>query len=102
MEKDFYKKGLAKHGIETLVPDRRGIGTINQIIYNELTRGKINPESRKKYLDIIDDLIERGAEGIVLGCTEIPLLVTPEFTRVKLFDTSAIHSEKALEYALET
>ncbi|MDX1315386.1 MAG: aspartate/glutamate racemase family protein, partial [Eudoraea sp.] len=79
MEKDFYKTRLTeKHGIEVLVPEPGDIGIINDIIYDELVLGQIKDSSRKKYLEIIDRAIEKGAGGVVLGCTEIPLLVKQE------------------------
>jgi aspartate racemase len=100
MEKPFYREGLKKHGIETLVPGKEEKDYINRVVFEELSRGLLLPESRNRYLEIIDGLVERGAQGIVLGCTEIPLLVTQEHTDVKLFDTAVIHAEKALQYAI--
>jgi len=101
MEKPFYVDGLKRHGIEALVPDKNEREYINRVVFQELAKGKLLQESRDKYLEIIDRLVERGAQGIVLGCTEIPLLVRPEHTDVKLFDTAVIHAEKALRYAVE-
>ena len=101
MEKPFYVEGLKRHGIEALVPGKKERDDINKVVFEELTFGRLLDASRERYLEIIDSLIERGAEGIVLGCTEIPLLVTPEHTDVKLFDTAVIHAEKALQHALE-
>jgi aspartate racemase len=101
MEKPFYVEGLKRHGIEALVPGKEEREYVNRVVFNELSVGKLLPESRKGYLEIIDGLVEQGAQGIVLGCTEIPLLVTPEHTDVKLFDTAVIHAEKALQHALE-
>ena len=101
MEKPFYKEGLARHGIESLVPDKAYIDYINKMVFEELSRGLIRSESRNKFLRIIEGLMGRGAQGIVLGCTEIPLLVTPQHTSVKLFDTATIHANKALEFAIE-
>lgn len=101
MEKPFYKERLARHGIETLVPDKADRDHINKVVFEELSRGVLRPESRNRFLRIIEGLMERGAHGIVLGCTEIPLLVTPQHTSVKLFDTATIHAEKALEFAIK-
>jgi len=101
MEKPFYVDGLKRHGIEALVPDKDERECINRVVFQELAKGKLLQESRDKYLEIIDRLVERGAQGIILGCTEIPLLVRPEHTDVKLFDTAVIHAEKALRYAVE-
>ena len=101
MEKPFYVDGLKRHGIEALVPDKDEREYINRVVFQELAKGLLLRESRDKYLEIIDRLVERGAQGIVLGCTEIPLLVRPEHTKVKLFDTAIIHADKALRYAVE-
>jgi len=101
MEKPFYVEGLRGHGVEALVPGKEDRDYVNRVVFEELTFGKILDESRKGYLEIIGRLVDRGAQGIVLGCTEIPLLVTPEYTDVKLFDTAVIHAEKALRYAIE-
>ncbi len=101
MEKPFYREGLKKHGIDTLVPDEGERAYINRVVFEELSRGQLLPDSRNRYLEIVDGLVQEGAQGVVLGCTEIPLLVTPEHTDVTLFDTAVIHAEKALQYALE-
>lgn len=101
MEKPFYQEGLARHGIEVIVPEKSDRDYINKVIFEELSRGMLRSESRDGFLRIIEGLMERGAQGIVLGCTEIPLLVTPEHTAVKLFDTATIHAEKALQFAIE-
>jgi aspartate racemase len=101
MEKPFYMDGLKRHGIEALVPDKDEREYINRVVFQELAKGLLLQESRDRYLEIIDRLVERGAQGIVLGCTEIPLLVRPEHTKVKLFDTAIIHADKALRYAVE-
>ena len=100
MEKPFYAEGLRGHGIETLVPGEEEREYINRVIFQELSTGKLLPESKKGYLKTIEGLVKRGAQGVVLGCTEIPLLVTPELTDVKLFDTATIHAESALRYAI--
>lgn len=102
MEKDFYKGRLAEmHGIEVLVPDPEDITIISDIIYNELVLGSILDESKKKYLNIIDKMIAQGAEGVILGCTEIPLLVKQEDCSIPVFDTTTIHAVKTVEAALE-
>ena len=102
LEKSFFKKGLADYGIDTLVPEKGDREYVDKVIFNELCRGVIKAGSRERFLRIIGDLISQGAEGIVLGCTEIPLLVKPEHTSAKLFDTAIIHAEKALELALNS
>jgi len=101
MEKPFYVDGLKRHGIEALVPDKDDRDYINTVVFQELAKGNLLKDSRDRFLKIIDGLVERGAQGIVLGCTEIPLLVRPEHTDVKLFDTAVIHADKALRYAVE-
>ncbi len=102
MEQDFLKgRLLEKHGIESIVPNDAQREIIHAIIYEELVKGVIKNESRTAYLTIINDLIAQGAEGIILGCTEIGLLVKNEFTDVVLFDTTEIHAVKAVELALK-
>ena len=101
MEEDFYKGRLEnEYGLEVLVPNQADRKIVHQTIYDGLCLGKIEDASRKEYLRIIDTLTERGAEGIILGCTEIALLVKPEHTATKLFDTTQIHALKAVEKAL--
>lgn len=99
MSKDFYKLGLKERGITTLVPEKEDQESINRIIYKELTKGIIKSESKAGYLEIINNLRDRGAQGIVLGCTEIPLLVKEEDCSIRLYDTTTIHAEAALNYA---
>jgi aspartate racemase len=102
MEQDFYRVRLSdKFGVEVLVPDDEDRQFVHRVIYDELCCGQVLDESRREYLRIIGELVERGAEGVVLGCTEIPLLITPEHTSVRLFDTGLIHAETAVEMTLE-
>ena len=101
MSNTFYKKELSKFGIETIVPEKEEQKFINRVIYEELTKGEIKYESKIKFLEIINKLKKEGAEGIILGCTEIPLLISQEDCDIKLFDTSRIHANKALDFALE-
>jgi aspartate racemase len=102
MEQDFLKGRLQeKHAIEAIIPDENQREIVHKIIYEELVKGIITEESKKNYLLIINDLIEKGAEGIILGCTEIGLLITNEHTEAVLFDTTEIHAIKAVELALE-
>ena len=101
MEKPFYREGLERHGIKVIVPEKVDRDYINKVVFEELSRGILRPGSRHRFLEIIEGLMRRGAQGMVLGCTEIPLLVTPEHTSVKLFDTATLHAEKALEYAIQ-
>lgn len=100
MEQGFIKDRLIdKHAIETIIPNEQQRNVIHNIIYNELVKGIINEESRKIYLAIINDLKAKGAEGIVLGCTEIMLLVSKDNTESIIFDTTEIHALKAIEFA---
>jgi aspartate racemase len=100
MEKGFYQDALAPKGITVLVPDGGGREYVNTVIYDELVAGQIRDESRAGFVAIINELAERGAEGVILGCTEIPLLVGEEDAGMPLFDTTVIHAEVALNYAL--
>ena len=102
MEEEFYRGRLTEnHGVEVLVPNQQQRAIVHRVIYDELCRGRIEQSSRQHYLAIIDQLANRGAEGIILGCTEIGLLVKAEDSRVPLFDTTKIHAEAAVAYALE-
>lgn len=95
MQQDFYKNILQKNGIEVIIPNDAGIEVVNRIIYDELCLGKISEQSKVAYLDIITGLAQNGAQGIILGCTEIGLLVNQRDTNVPLFDTTRIHTERA-------
>ncbi|WP_025740443.1 aspartate/glutamate racemase family protein [Aquimarina pacifica] len=101
MEKDFYIKNLKEFGLETIVPNSDDRKIVNDIIFNELVLGIIKNDSRKELIRIIKDLESKGAQGIILGCTEIPLLITPSDVDIHLFDTARIHAESAVIYALE-
>jgi len=102
MEKDFYKGRLEKeYDLNVIVPDAPDRSLIHQVIYEELCLGKIKDASRNEYLRIINHLVAQGAEGIILGCTEIALLVTSNHTNVRLFDTTKIHAHKAVVMALD-
>lgn len=101
MEGDFLKKRLADNfQIETIIPVENDREKVHTIIYNELVKGEIKDESRKIYLEIVEKLCADGAEGIILGCTEIPLLISRENTDAILFDTTTLHAEKAVEFAI--
>lgn len=99
MEKDFFIDILTSFGIETIIPELEERDIIHTIIYDELSIGELNPISKEKYLKIIDILIKNGAEGIILGCTEIPLLVQQEDVAVPVFDTTTIHATAAFEFS---
>jgi len=101
MEKPFYRQGLAEKGIAVLVPDPADRELVNDVIYDELVVGDIRDASRDSFIRVINDLMGRGAEGVILGCTEIPLLVRQGDVDVPLFDTTEIHAEAALRYAVE-
>ena len=101
MEQDFYKSKLIEKGINVIIPDKNDIEIINEVIYDELCLGTINSNSKKKFLEIVDKLRSKGAEGIILGCTEIGLLIKNEDTDVPLFDTAVIHAEEAAIYSIK-
>lgn len=100
MEQAFYKERLTKsYGLQVLVPGKADREIIHKVIYQELCQGKTEAASKAEYLRIIDALAAQGAEAVILGCTEIGMLVNQSDTTVKLFDTTAIHAQKAVEYA---
>ena len=102
MTENFYRGRLVeKHDLDVLVPDSVDREIVHRIIYDELVLGKIEPASKAEYLRIIDSLVEAGAEGIILGCTEIGMLVSQSGSRLPLFDTTRIHALAAVEFALQ-
>lgn len=102
MEQDFYKGRLIeKHGIDVVIPEGNDLEQVHSIIYNELVLGEIKQSSKEIYKQVIKRLIERGAEGVILGCTEIPLLIQQEDCSVPVFDTTKIHAEKTVDFAIE-
>ncbi len=101
MEQEFYKGRLReRHGIEALVPEKEDRELVHRVIMDELSRGIVSRESRNAYWRVIDKLARQGAEGVILGCTEIPLLVQSKPGRMPLFDTTAIHARAAVDLAL--
>ncbi|MDK3006820.1 aspartate/glutamate racemase family protein [Providencia rettgeri] len=101
MEQPFYKDRLTnKFNLDVLTPNLNDRKIIHEIIYNELCLGKINQASKKEYQRVMSSLVQQGAEGIIFGCTEITLLVNEKDTTAKVFDTTAIHAQKAVEIAL--
>lgn len=101
MEQDFYKGRLVdKHGLDVIIPEKSDRDIVHRIIYKELVLGEIRDESRMEYLKIIDKLKDEGAEGVILGCTEIGLLIKQEDTKLPVFDTTEIHAKAAVELAL--
>ncbi|HEY8607857.1 MAG TPA: aspartate/glutamate racemase family protein [Noviherbaspirillum sp.] len=102
MEQDFYRRRMEDvHGIEVVVPPARERERVHQIIYERLCHGDIRPEDRREYQDIIGGLQAEGAQGVILGCTEITLLVKPEHSSLPVFDTTRLHCEAAVEMALQ-
>ncbi len=102
MEQDFYRKWLEEAGIEVLVPDEVGRSFVDRAIFEELLKEIFREETKARFLDIVEDLRLRGAQGVVLGCTEIPLLLKPSDSPLPLFDTLRIHVEAAVDWALAT
>lgn len=100
MEQDFYRARLAGHGIDAVVPDAAGRERVHRIIYDELCKGVFEDGSRQAYREVIAGLVDRGAQGIVLGCTEIGLLLGPGDCPVPSFDTAALHAQAAVDFAL--
>ena len=101
MTQDFYKEKLLESGLEVLIPDQAGIADVNRIIYDELCLGDIRESSKQTYLTVIDDLKNAGAEAVILGCTEIGLLVKQSDIALPLYDTTVIHAEKAAKMGIE-
>ncbi len=102
MEKEFFRDILKDDfGLEVMTPEQTHRDLVHQVIYEELVHGKILPESRKAFQEIINKAIADGSEGTILGCTEIPLLIKPEDVDIATFDTTRIHAERAVELALE-
>ncbi|MEX0975423.1 MAG: aspartate/glutamate racemase family protein [Bacillota bacterium] len=100
MEQDFYRQRLASRGIEAIIPEPIDRALVHRVIYQELCLGKVESESRSQFLRIIEALAGRGAQGIVLGCTEIPLLIHQEDVDIPVFDTTRLHAEMAVDWAL--
>jgi aspartate racemase len=101
MTGDFFVGRLREtHGLEVLLPDPDSMGVINRVIYEELVLGVTKPESRAAYVEIITRMAEAGAQGVILGCTEIGLLIKPEHSPIPVFDTTSLHAQAAVEFAL--
>jgi aspartate racemase len=101
MEQDFYKSRLTeKFGLIVLVPVPDDIEVIHRVIYEELVKGIIKPESKQAFQQIIGKLQQQGAQGVILGCTEIVLLIKPEDVNISVFDTTQLHAEAAVEWSL--
>lgn len=100
MELDFFKEKLSAQGIEALIPGAEDRDFIQDTIYYELGKGILNPETKQRYITIINDLIQQGAQGVILGCTEIPLIIKADDVPVPVFDTVFIHVGAIVKYAL--
>ena len=101
MGEDFYKSRVSeKYAIEVIVPEKPQQEIVHNIIYSELIMGEINDESRQQYLEVIDQLHSQGAQAVILGCTEIALLVQQNHTKIPLYDTTEIHAAQAVKLAL--
>jgi aspartate racemase len=100
MEEDFYKDRLLEYGIKTIIPNKDDCEFVNKVIFEELCLGEVKQSSKNRFIEIAEDLARRGAGGIVLGCTELPMILEAEGSSIPLFDTARIHIEAAIEYAL--
>lgn len=100
MKEDFYKKILFEKGLNVIIPDDDDMEYINNVIFNELCRGEIKHQSKEKFLEIVEKLKSKGAEGVILGCTEIVMLISQKDIDIKVFDTTEIHAETAAELSL--
>jgi aspartate racemase len=101
MQLDFYKDKLSGHGIAAIIPSEEDINYVNDAIYSEMSKSLFLPATKGRFISIIDDLIQQGAEGIILGCTEIPILIKQEDCPVPVFDTTNIHARAAVGFALQ-
>lgn len=101
MEQTFYRERLEANGIEVLIPDESQRTMIHSVIYDELCQGVISPQSKAEYLHVVASLAHRGAQGVILGCTEIGLLIENGDTHVRLYDTTELHAVQAVRLALE-
>jgi aspartate racemase len=102
MEDSFYSDALSPRGVSLIVPDREDRAFVNDVIYGELVAGEIREESRQGFISIVSRLKGRGAQGVIMGCTEIPLLLANASVGIPLFDTTAIHAEAVLQYAVSS
>lgn len=101
MQQDFYRNKLEEQGLKVLIPEQADIDYINTTIYAEFAKGVFTPEAKQKFLQIIDKLVTQGAEGVIFGCTEIPILLKQEDCRVPVFDTTLLHATAAVDFVLE-
>lgn len=101
MEFGFFQQHFRAHGIETLVPDKGARQELDRIVWEELSHGTVRPESRAAAKSMIGGLVQQGAEAVILGCTELCLLIQPEDSPRPLYDTTRIHADAILDFALE-
>ena len=101
MQQDFYKSILIDKGLNVIIPDEEDIEFINNVIFNELCCGEINPKSKQKFIEIVEKLKKKGAEGVILGCTEIVMLISQKDIDIPVFDTTAIHAETAAQMSID-
>jgi aspartate racemase len=101
MQQDFYRDKLSAEGLTVIIPEQDDIDYINNAIYTEFGKGIFLPETKTRFLQIIDTLIGKSAEGVIFGCTEIPILIQPEDCRIPVFDTTLIHSTAAVEFIMK-
>jgi aspartate racemase len=100
MEEDFYRERMAAHGIELVIPSEADRSTVHRIIYDELCIGRVEASSRQTFLRVVQDLQSAGAQGVILGCTEISLLIGQELVRVPVFDSTFLHARSAADFSL--
>lgn len=100
MQYDFYRNKLAAHGIRTMIPDAAGVEMVNNSIYEELDKGLFLPNTKQQYISLIKEEMGKGAQGVILGCTEIPLLIKQEDSPLPVFDTTLLHAKAAVEFVL--
>jgi aspartate racemase len=100
MEQDFYRARLEQQGVQTVIPNQEDRSMVHAVVYDELTQGIVRDESRRAYQDVIEKLAQQGAEGVILGCTEIPMLIKPGDVAMPTFDTTALHAAAAVDFAL--
>jgi aspartate racemase len=101
MNKPYYREGLAKYGVKVVVPDEEDQKEVGRVIFEELAYGVLKDQSRRNYLAIMERLKAKGAQGVILGCTEIPLLIKQSDTKIPVFDTTTIHAEAAFQHAIK-
>lgn len=100
MEQDFYRENLERHGLSVRIPEAPERAVVHRVIYEELCRGRIEPDSRRALEGIVEDLAARGAQGVILGCTELPLLLDPAQCALPLLDTTHLHAAAAVDRSL--